>query len=58
MALAPAPLEASSDDIEVTGGEMETTVWRGEGVEVLGSGENPRELRDLKAGEAQKAKSV
>jgi hypothetical protein len=57
-ALAPALLEASSDNIEVTGGETEMTVWRGEGVEMCESGENPRELRDLKAREARKAEPV
>jgi hypothetical protein len=54
----PAPLVALSDDIEIVGGEAETTIWRGKGVEILGSGENPRELLDLKAGEAQKAEPV
>jgi hypothetical protein len=51
-------MEASSDDIGVEGGEVEATVWRGKGVEALGSGENPRELRDLKDGEARKAEPV
>jgi hypothetical protein len=32
--------------------------WCGEGVEMLGSEENPQELRDLKAGEARKAEPV
>jgi hypothetical protein len=41
---APAPLEASSDDIRAEGGEAEVTTWQGEGVEMLGSGENPQEL--------------
>jgi hypothetical protein len=49
---APALLEASSNDIGAEGGEAEVTAWRGEGVEMLGSGENPRGLRDLKAGKA------
>jgi hypothetical protein len=53
---APAPPKASSDDIEIE--EAETTVWCGEGVEMLESEENPRELRDLKAGEARKAEPV
>jgi hypothetical protein len=43
-------LKASSDDIGVE--EAETTGWCGEGVETLGSEENPRELQDLRAGEA------
>jgi hypothetical protein len=46
-------LKASSNDIGVE--EAEMTGWCGEGVETFGSEENPRELRDLKAGEARKA---
>jgi hypothetical protein len=34
------------------------TIRQGEGVERLGSEENHRELRDLKAGETQKAEPV
>jgi hypothetical protein len=58
VAPAPAPLVAPKVDIEVAGGEAETTIWQGEGVEMLGSEENPRELRDLKAGETRKAEPV
>jgi hypothetical protein len=55
-ASALAPPKASSDDIEIE--EAEMTVWCGEGVETFGSEENPRELRDLKASETQKAEPV
>jgi hypothetical protein len=44
-ALAPAPFVASSDDMGAEGGEMEATIRRGERVETLGSGENPRGLQ-------------
>jgi hypothetical protein len=39
-------------------GEAEATARRGERVKALGSGENPRELRDLKNNEAWKVESV
>jgi hypothetical protein len=39
-------------------GEAEGTARRGEREKALGSGENPRELRDLKDGEAWKVESV
>jgi hypothetical protein len=39
------------EEVELKGGEAEATARRRERVETLGSGENPRGLRDLKDGE-------
>jgi hypothetical protein len=39
-------------------GEAEATARRGESVKTLGSGKSPRELRNLKDGEAWKPESV
>jgi hypothetical protein len=55
---APVPLVAPSDDVEIEAGVAEVIVWWGEGMEVLGSKENPRELQDLRAGRARKAEPV
>jgi hypothetical protein len=49
---------ALSDDIEIEAGVAEAAVWWGEGMKALGSEENPRELRDLRAGKARKAEPV
>jgi hypothetical protein len=55
---APAPLVAPISDIEIAGEEAEAMVWQNKRVEMLGSEESPRELRDLKARETRKAEPV